>query len=935
MATIDSTIRPEIDGVLSRLRSKIRTYVFLEGTAWVIVALGAVFWITLALNWAYFKVSNLELPVWFRLLVDVAAVAFLAGCLMLWLVQRLLKNMRTKALALVLERRFPELDDRLITAVEAAESATGQETFFTKTLLNRTIADVTEATRRLEVSDVFAKKPLRYAMLMAVVFTASIVGFGMFNEKAMGYWYKAFFGLQEEYWDRETLLVPKVVSPADERIKSFREQDRELVYKHPRGEDFILSVTVPLAEESGGKEWVIPNEVEWDYELDNGRGGARLTMSKTGERQFRQTIPGLIDGMTFTIRGNDYINRRPFRVEIVDPPNIKQMVLNCTYPDYTGLNPQFVPRSGETPSNIKVVDGSQIIEPMETQILMQATSNKPLVGIRVEGQNFRLTVKTDRQDEAGETLPAFAKMELLAHDGVPMLELPLAKKFADEVLMPVDSAFARLMEQDANADKKLSKSETEGSLLVQFDGLDGNDDKALDETELRNYCVRTFSLPVRLATDAPLKFTPPGLPLAGDWNGGLLLNPFLQVTEAAAWASRPLEALPLPSNTVLRIFLEDTDDVFSSEPAQLTINGIVDQPPVQTVECFGIGDFITPNATIPVRGTITDDYGVAQARFEYQLTTDTGEVLTGNAWIPAEFENPPVTEPKEYTLKRDKGTPDAADDEMFEQFDVTKILFQDVAGPRGIRVGDVLVLTVYTEDGDNINGPHIVRQKPKPEYIFKIVSQDELLAILYQKELGLLSRFQQIITEVKGVEADLIKAQSDLAALNALKQNDPNVSLEDQEEFKSLTATSTRSIQQAGKNLSETRAVEASFREIVAELGNNRIASAQMVESLHRDIITPLKQISDMDFKNVLESLEQFKIVHAGEQDSAQEIQSSLTDVQTMLDHMAKVLKDLDDLIGYHQLTTILKEVIEGTEEAKRITEKEQLKQLDNLKLLD
>jgi hypothetical protein len=102
-----------------------------------------VFWLTLAVNWAYFKVSNLELPIWFRLLVDVAAIAFFAGVLMLWLVGRLLKNMRTKALALVLERRFPELDDRLITAVQAAQSQAAGETAFTQSLRNRTIAEET------------------------------------------------------------------------------------------------------------------------------------------------------------------------------------------------------------------------------------------------------------------------------------------------------------------------------------------------------------------------------------------------------------------------------------------------------------------------------------------------------------------------------------------------------------------------------------------------------------------------------------------------------------------------------------------------------------------------------------------------------------------------------------------------------------------------
>lgn len=935
MATGDTAIRPEIESVLSRLRSKIRTYVFLEGTAWVIVALGAVFWITLAVNWAYFKVSNLELPVWFRLLVDVAAIGFLAACLMLWLIQRLLKNMRTKALALVLERRFPELDDRLITAVEAAESATGRETFFTTTLLNRTIADVTEATRRLEVTDVFAKKPLRNAMLMAVVFTASIIGFGMLNQEALGYWYKAYFGLREEYWDRETLLVPKVVSPADDRIKSFREIDGELVYKHPRGEDFILSVTVPDDKRPDGEEWIVPGEVEWDYELENDRGGARSPMNKTGEREFQYTIPGLIDGMTFTIKGNDYINRRPYRVEIVDPPNIKQMVLDCAYPDYTGLNPEFLPDPGESPSNIKVVDGSQIIEPMETEILMQATTNKPLVGLRVEGQNFRLTVKSERKSDDGETLPAFSKLELLAHDGAPLFELPLAKGFGEQVLVDPEASFARIMKHDANSDKKLSRTEAQDTLLAQFAGMDANKDELLDETELHGYCSRIFSLPVKLATDAPLRFTPPGLPLAADWSKGLLLNPFLQVADAAAWASEPLSALPLTSNTVLRIFLEDTDDVFSSEPAQITINGVIDLPPVQTVECFGIGDYITPNATIPVRGKITDDYGVAEARFEYQLTTEAGQVLTGPGWMAAEFDTPPANEPKEYVLKRENGTPDISDDVMFDQFDVTKILFQDAAGPRSISVGDVLVLTIYSEDGDNINGPHIVRQKPKPEYVFKVVSSDELLAILYQKELGLLSRFIQIISEVEKVKEDLVKAQAELAALTALKQKDPNLVLEDQNEFKSVEATSTRSIQQAAKNLSETRAVEMSWREIVAELGNNRIETAQMVDSLNRLIIDPMKQISDRDFKNLVGSLDQFKLAHAGGQSSADDIQKCLNDVTTLLEHMQQVKKEMEDLIGFQQLPRALMEIMQGTEEAKKQTEKENLNQLEKLKLLD
>ena len=931
MSTVDKTIRPEIERVLARLRGKIRSYVFLEGLAWVIVALGAVFWVTLGLNWAYFKVSNLELPVWFRVLVDVAAIAFLAGCLMLWLVQRLLKNIRTKALALVLERRFPELDDRLITAVEAADSMTGKETFFTTTLLNRTIADVTEATRRLEVADVFAKRPLRNAMLMAVVFVASIVGFGMLNEQAMGYWYKAFFGLQEEYWDRETLLVPVVISPADERPKPFRLIDGEYVYKHPRGEDFTLAVSVPTAEESEGKSWVVPEDVEWDYELENNRGGAALSMSKTGDRQFRQTVPNLIDGMEFNIRGNDYVNRRPFRVVIVDPPTITRMVLDCNYPDYTGLNPRFAPDPGEVPSNIKVVDGSLISEPMESEILMQATANKPLVGLKVEGQNFRLTVKAERVNEAGETEPASSKFELLAADGAPLLELPLAKAFSERVLVPAETALEEALKRDANGDGQLSRGEVDGGLTAQFVEQDANEDSVLDEEELRSFFSRRFSLPVKLATDASARLTPRGLPLPSDANAGFLVNPFVQAAEMADWLTTPLETIPLPVSSIVRIYLEDTDDVLSSEPVQLTVNGIIDQPPEQKLEYFGIGDYITPHARIPVRGTITDDFGVAKARFDYQLTRENGQVLTGPGWVAVEFEQPPTTEPKEYPLKRDNGTPETADDEDFERFDVSKILFQDEAGPRGVRPGDVLVLTVYAEDGDNINGPHIVRQKPKPEYNFKIVSSDELLAILFQKELGLLSRFQQIITEIEAVEADLQKGISLSDELNQLRQNNPNV--EDEESFKSLTATATRSLQQIGKNESETRAVEASFREIIDELNNNGMVGVD--ETLHRDIIASLKRIGDNDFPNVGGALQRFRDVHASAKDSRESVQDSRKATQDLIANMLRVKEMIELMIGFHSVTKELKDMIQGTEAAKQQANKEGLEQLNKLKLLD
>ena len=75
--------RPAIHAVLSRLRRRIRAYVLLEGAALLCVVCGVLFWLTLALDWSYFRLTALELPRWFREAIAVAAVVFGVGSLFL------------------------------------------------------------------------------------------------------------------------------------------------------------------------------------------------------------------------------------------------------------------------------------------------------------------------------------------------------------------------------------------------------------------------------------------------------------------------------------------------------------------------------------------------------------------------------------------------------------------------------------------------------------------------------------------------------------------------------------------------------------------------------------------------------------------------------------------------------------------------------------
>src|SRR5206468_4014934 len=111
--------------------------------------------------WIYFRTSRLELPRWFRATVLIVGIGLVASRAFLWIGLRTLRRFRAKALAMVLERRFPELDDRLVTAVEAAEGLVETDSPITAAMLQRTLSDVARTTKQLDLGSVFDSQPLR------------------------------------------------------------------------------------------------------------------------------------------------------------------------------------------------------------------------------------------------------------------------------------------------------------------------------------------------------------------------------------------------------------------------------------------------------------------------------------------------------------------------------------------------------------------------------------------------------------------------------------------------------------------------------------------------------------------------------------------------------------------------------------------------------
>jgi len=846
---------PEAVSVLDRLRSRIRSYVLWEGISLVVVVFGALFWGSFVLDWGYFQLSRLELPRWFRATVLIVGIGLLAAAAVSWIALRLFRAFRMKALAMVLERRFSELDDRLITAVEAAESGEATSSPITSAMLRQTIVEAARTASGLDLGSVFDRKPLRRAVITASVLVASILGLAVTNGAAMERWVAGYLGLRDGYWPRETELVVKVIAQPGDRLREFTGGH----YEHAKGSDLSLQIEVAPHKKA-------PEQVRLDARLAGGRGNVRAYLTRVGDQPFRHTLAGLLDDADIWVTGGDFTNARPYRVQVVQPPEVQSVTLHCLFPEYTGLNERV---GGKAVRAQQQVNGAQTSLPLATDFILTATTNKPLHHMRIEGdagaERWEIELRVDDSSgPASASRPAWppATIALKSQDGRPEIRLPL----------PVDAGH-----------------------LIWSSGRD------------------SVALPFVLAPDGATK-----LP---------------ELLRAAAESKQPLAfPIPLPPDTALRIVLEDADGITSTAPAKFTINGIVDQPPLVTTELKGIGSSITRKARVPIAGLLTDDYGVVSARFDYKV--DDAE-----QWSPRELQTSPPSSLREFALRR-------AEDEPFERFDVL---------PLDLSIKQRFTLTVSALDGCTVGEAHrALGQK----YVFNIVSEEELLSMLYLREINIRKRFEQIITEMKQTRNDLKQARGPAGAVrvgrallpvesstgasakettgksahpttDAAKLDDEKLAAVAQ----ALSSSADRSLHAIRKNSVETAGVETSFADIREELVNNAADTPQLMERLDDKIIAPLHRINGTDFPSADSALGLFKLALEKNTDPTGSLDEATDTLDSIIEKMELILTEMRELAKFHEVVEQLKANIKSLqdlhEETKRKRKENAIKALE------
>lgn len=171
-----------ITGPLDHLRGTIRRYVLLEGILLAAIFVAIWFILGLLLDFGLFKATTwdwvLDAPAALRALALALMATLLVALVARLIVLRLTKDFSYPALALVLERRFPDaLGDRLITAVELADVKAATSYGYSAEMIRAVIDEARARVARVPVQEVFNWHRLwRLSGILAALWIILLVG---------------------------------------------------------------------------------------------------------------------------------------------------------------------------------------------------------------------------------------------------------------------------------------------------------------------------------------------------------------------------------------------------------------------------------------------------------------------------------------------------------------------------------------------------------------------------------------------------------------------------------------------------------------------------------------------------------------------------------------------------------------------------------------
>ncbi|MCA9057687.1 MAG: hypothetical protein KDA85_04285, partial [Planctomycetaceae bacterium] len=279
---------PTVCQLLADTRQRARRDAVLAGILRLAALVGIFFWLTTLVDSGWFALQKLELPVGLRAILLAFVLPAICYLLATLVVGPAIRRIPDLDLALLLERRFPQFRDRLVTSVEAQHSFAADGPLTTE-MLSRTIRETGNLAASVSAADVFNARAIKRRGAITGGLALSILIGAIVSPGMLSRWWDAFVRCEESYHQRTTLLEVTVIAQPGDRRREFLQRDDQPYYLHPRGADLELEMSVPETDTATGRDWIVPERVRIDITRADG-SLSRTYLSRTSDRTFRFVI---------------------------------------------------------------------------------------------------------------------------------------------------------------------------------------------------------------------------------------------------------------------------------------------------------------------------------------------------------------------------------------------------------------------------------------------------------------------------------------------------------------------------------------------------------------------------------------------------------------------------------------------------------------------
>lgn len=370
-------------GFLDKLRSRIRMFVCLEGFSFLALAIVAIFWIVLAIDYLPVLMGLSESPQGFRLILLLVTVLFSLGLIFKLIFSRLAVALKDESMALLFERKYPELRDSLATVINQVNENLPKHS---QEMLDSSAAQAIEGLQRVELGPILRTKRIGQLVAGSLGAILTIVLLALLAPSTANIAFQRLVLLRDIEWPRschiEITGVRVVREDPNPALTSGAENltfvDQKI--KVAKGSDLVLLVRAEAGEKGSGRHRT-PNRCIVYYTTEDGESGFQY-LNKVGtvadgmqEFEFdKKPFKGILNSMKISVRGDDH-TVRGYEIEVVDPPSVVETQVACEFPKY-----MVDEKSGAwTPRTERVVAGTQL--PVGTKYQLLVKASKPLTTV--------------------------------------------------------------------------------------------------------------------------------------------------------------------------------------------------------------------------------------------------------------------------------------------------------------------------------------------------------------------------------------------------------------------------------------------------------------------------------------------------------------------------------------------------------------------------